>query len=561
MMGFLRAGSAMTEQRSTDGKERLRLGATEYIWRDGQLQDTQGRSIPLRAKSLSMFAVLLAERGQVLSKDRLSEIVWPGSVATDESIARCISDIRKVLHDDAHKIVQTFPKQGYRLNVMEVSGDDPAPKRAGRFAIIGMAALCALAALALGRMILDKADDDLAVASQPILRAAVAILHIEAENEADRFLAAGLADDLEIHLAEMSGIKMISQTQSTAIEAASENTIAMARSFDARYLVHGSVRNSGDEVALSLRLIDGADGTTLWADRYEGSRAGLMVFRSELPDTLVEVMSIELNARDRRRLAIQDTTDPVAFEEVLRARQELGKFTYEGSLAAERHLRRAIALDPNYARAYADLAGAFAIRMENDWIVISSADTDKAFYFAEKALKLDPDLWFAHYAMGRLHSVAEGGDIEIAFSHLRKAMALQPANDDPRVYYAIARALSGRLEEAAAIFESVMATHPQPPFWYHLGQANVFFHQRRYAEAERVMSTCLEQMPTSPYCLRIQIAILARLGRLEDATWMLEEYVVLGYDTTLDGLMKSAIETDSALWEHLRQSYKLAGIE
>ncbi len=551
----------MMQHRAADNVEKLRLGVTDYLWRDGQLQDVRGRPVPLRAKSLSMFAVLLAERGQVLSKDRLSDLVWPGSVATDESIARCISDIRKVLNDDTHKIVQTFPKQGYRLHVAEVPGDDPAPPRPGRFAIVGLAGLFAIAASVFGWMILDSGGDEVAVASQPILREAVAILPLEAKDEADRFLAAGLSDDLEIHLAEISGIKMISQTQSSAIAATSENTIEMARSLGARYLVHGSVRNSGDEIALSLRLINGSDGATLWADRYEGSRSGLMGFRDTLPDALVEAMSIELNARDRRRLAMQDTADPIAFEEVLHARRELGKFTYEGSLAAERHLRRAIARDPDYARAYADLAAAFAIRMENDWIVISSADTDKGFFFAERALELDPDLWFAHYAMGRLHSVAEGGDIEAAFSHLREAMALQPANDDPRVYFAIARALSGRLEEAAAIFESVMATHPQPPFWYHLGQANVLFHQKRYKEAERVMSSCLKQMPNSPYCLRIQIAILARLGRLEDAAWMLEEYAILGHDTTLDGLMKSAIETDPALWAHLRQSYELAGIE
>lgn len=552
----------MMQHSSADGAEPLRLGVADYLWRDGQLLDAQGRRVPLRAKSLKMFAVLLAERGRIQTKDRLSDLVWPGAIATDESIARCIADIRKALQDDDHQIVQTFPKQGYRLNVAEASGAGPAAPRGRRRALVGLAALCVFAALILARTMPGTGvSDDLAVASPTVLREAVAILPFEAQDEADRFLAAGLSDDLEIQMAELSGIRMISQTQSAAIAATSETTVALARSLDARYLVHGGVRNSGNEIALSLRLIDGADGATLWADRYEGPRSGLMRFRDTLPDALVEAMSIELNASDRRRLAMQDTADPVAFEQVMHARQELGKFTYEGSLAAERHLRRAIARDPDYARAYADLAAAFAIRMENDWIVISSADTDKGFYFAEKALELDPGLWFAHYAMGRLHSVAEGGDIETAFSHLRQAMALQPANDDPRVYFAIVKALSGRLEEAATIFESVMATHPQPPFWYHLGQANVFFHQKRYEEAERAMSSCLKQMPNSPYCLRIQIAILARLGRFDDAAWMLEEYAILGHDTTLDGLMKSAIETDPALWTHLRKSYELVGIE
>ena len=551
----------MMQHSSTDCAEILRLGEAEYLWRDGHLLDARGRQVPLRAKSLKMFAALLAERGRILTKDRLSDLVWSGTVATDESIARCIADIRKALHDDSHQIVQTFPKQGYRLNVAETSDGALSRPATKHLSLVRLVALCFVAALILGWMTLDRVAEDAAAAPQPAEREAVAILPFEAEDETDRFLAAGLSDDLEVHLAEMSGIRMVSQTLSAAVAAASENTIAIASSLEARYLVHGSVRNNGDEIALSLRLIDGLDGTTLWADHYEGAQLGLMGFRDTLPDALVAAMSIELNAHDLRRLALQDTTDPIAFEELLHARRELGSFTYEGSLAAERHLRRAVARDPGYARAYAELAAAFAIRMENDWIVLSSADTDKGFYFAEKAIALDPGLWFAHYAMGRLHSVAEGGNIETAFRHLREAMALQPANDDPRVYFAIARAMSGRLEEAAAIFEGVMATHPQPPFWYHLGFANVLFHQKRYEEAERVMSSCLHQMPNSPYCLRIQIAILARLGRLEDAAWLLEEYAILGHDTTLDGLMKSAIETDPALWAHLQKSYILAGIE
>lgn len=240
-------------------------------------------------------------------------------------------------------------------------------------------------------------------------------------------------------------------------------------------------------------MIDGPDGTTLWADRYEGSRQGLLEFRNTLPEALAGTMSVDLNARDRQRLGVTDTTDPVAFEELMHARRALSLFTFEGSLAAERHLRRAIEHDPNYARAYTELASAYAIRMENDWIVLSSADTEKAFFFAKRALEIDPDLWFAHYVLGRLHSVAAEGDIATALKHLRKAMSLRPANDDARAYFAIVNMMSGRLEEAFAIMESVMASHPNPPFWYHVGMGNVLLHLHRYEEAAGAIAQCLER--------------------------------------------------------------------
>ena len=557
----------MTQDTMAADAERLRLGGATYVWKGGQLRDACGDTVALRAKSLKMFAALLSERGAVLSKDRLSELVWPNTVATDESIARCIADIRKALDDHGHEIVETFPKQGYRLNVVEAGEEPGAPAVPWRPVALIVGALCAMLLAALTLLPGTGADVPAPAGSATEriagteLRDAVAILPFSLGAEGDRFLAAGLSDDLEIHLAEVSGIRIVSQAQSVASAGGAPSPVALARSLGARYIVHGSVRQSGEDIALSLQLIDGSDGATLWADRFEGQRDGLMTFREALPEALVEAMSIDLNARDRERLALRDTADPLAFEEVMHARRQLSLFTYEGSLAAERHLRRAIARDPGYARAHAELAAAFAIRMENDWIVLSRADTDKAFYFAEKALELDPDLWFTHYTLGRLHSVSPEGDIDLALEHLRRAMALQPANEDARMYFAIVNMMTGRLAESLRIIESVMATHPEPPFWYHLGLANVLFHLHRYEEAAGAVAQCLAQMPNSPYCLRLQIAVLARLGRSEDAAWAVEEYAILGHDLSLDDLMKAAIERDEGMRAHLRDAYGLAGLQ
>lgn len=563
----------MTQDDATISEMRLRLGMADYVWRDGELRDAAGHRVPLRAKALKMFAELLVYRGRVLSKDQLSELVWPGTVATDESIARCIADIRKALKDDTLKIVQTYPKQGYRLNaivraedVVETGDVIPGPSFLhGKKSVLLFAILVAIAAIISWSLMRDDTAIDVNAASNEMpnesLREAIAILPFAAASDSDRFLAIGLSDDLEIHLAETSAIKLVSRGQVYAVVDAAQGPVALARSLDVRYLVQGDVREDGGVIALSVRLLDGSDGTTLWADRYEGTPAGLMGFRDTLPEALVGAMSIELNARDQQRLALKDTDDPIAFQEVMHARLELSTFTYEGSLAAERHLRRAIARDPEYARAHAELASTFAIRMENNWVVLSSADEDKAFYFAKEALRLDEGLWFAQYALGRLHSIAKTGDTQSALAHLRQAMSLQPANDDPRAYFGIVKAMSGKLDDGAAILKSVIATHPQPPFWYHLGLANTQFHLKQYENALETVGVCLAQMPNSPYCLRTQIAVLARLDLIDDAEWAAEEYAILGHEVSVVALMQSAIESDPNLRSHLEASYRLAGIE
>lgn len=557
----------MNQPRPTFSDERIRLGPADYVWSDGELRDAFGHRVPLRAKALKMFAELLAHRGRVLSKDQLSQLVWPGTIATDESIARCIADIRKALKDDTFRIVQTYPKRGYRLNAIvqtETTIAGPAFSRRKKKAVL-LAALLGIAAIIVWPLMREDAANDAnpltLSAPRDGLRKAIAILPFAATSDSDQFLANGLSDDLEIHLAEMSAIKLVSRGQVSSLVDVPLDRVALARSLNARYLVAGDVRADGAAIALSLRLIDGSDGTTLWADRYEGSRTGLMDFRDTLPEALVEAMSIELNERDKQRLGLKDTEDPIALQEVMSARAKISAFTYEGSLAAEQHLRKAIARDPEYARAYAELASVFVIRMENNWVVLTSADEDKAFYFAKEAIRLDEGLWFAHYALGRLHSMARIGDTQAALAHLRQAMSLQPANDDPRTYFAIVTAMSGNLDDGVAILESVMATNPQPPFWYFLGLANMQFHQKQYAAALETVSGCLAQMPNSPYCLRTQIAVLARLNRIDDAEWAAEEYAILGHEVSLIALMQTAMESDPALRSHLETSYRLAGVK
>ncbi|MEO9781880.1 MAG: winged helix-turn-helix domain-containing protein [Sedimentitalea sp.] len=552
----------MTQTPVNNGAEHIRLGGTCYIWQDGQLLDAEGRTVPLRAKSLRMLEVLLSERGRIVSKDRLSELVWPDVIATDESIARCIADIRKVLGDRAHKAVETFPKQGYRLNVDTRRQSSLTPT--SRTGLLILAVSCAVILLGINLWFSDTrvgAPDTQIAFPAADLQKSVAILPFTADAEQDRLLAGGLSDDLEIRLAEISGIRIVSQVQTQAMAARLDSLIELSQVLTARYLIGGSVRSNGGDVAVSLQLINGSDGATIWADRFEGPRENLLGYRQKLPEALVKAMHVTLEPRDLQRLAREGTTVPAAFEDVMHARRELSLFTYQGSLAAEKYLRRALERDPNYARAYAELAAAFAIRFENSWVLLSGADTEKALYFAQKALELDAELWLAHYALGRLHSVIPSGDIDVALNHLRTAMSLQPANDDARIYYATLTTMAGRPEAALPLFESVMATHPVPPFWYYIGYSNTLLHLRRYDEAEEAALTCVNQMPNSPYCLRALIALYGRLGRQDDADWTMVEYAALGYELTIAAMMKSALERDPSMYAFLEESYRLAGLE
>ena len=229
------------------------------------------------------------------------------------------------------------------------------------------------------------------------------------------------------------------------------------------------------------------------------------------------------------------TTSTRAYLEVLKGRTSANRFSLEESLIAERHFRRAIELDPNFARAYGELATLLAVRFENNWTVLVDADKEKALFYAEKAAALDPESWLAQYALGRLHSIFS--DLEAAEKHLARAMSLKPDNEDARAYLGVVRNLKGDAESAAGILQQAIASHPNPPFWYYFALGHAQFNLRRFVEAQEALLACLELAPASPYCLRYLMGVYGVTGNRAKADAAVQTYASMGFDATITSIL------------------------
>ncbi|MEM1101791.1 MAG: tetratricopeptide repeat protein, partial [Pseudomonadota bacterium] len=383
----------------------------------GALSDKDGQPLGLRNKSKAVLTFLLARPSRTVAKAEILDHVWTDVLASDESLVQCIADIRRLLGPDARRILETIPREGYRLNLAPVA---PAP------------------------------------APRPWRGAALLAVST---------IAAGLFG-----------------------------------------------------IAVALGLFSPATEPGPVAVSGEASQAGSSPVISSAPP---------------------GTQSTEAYLEVLQGRVSASRYGRDESLAAERHFRRAIALDPNYARAHAELGTVLAVRFENDWNVLDDADRDKALFYAERALELDPDLWLAHYALGRLHSLLE--DFDTAEAHLNTAMSLQPENEDARAYLAVVQIFRGQPEAAIEILEAVIPAHPDPPFWYHFSLGHALYNAARYEAAEGPLLACLEEAGTSPYCLRYLIATYGQLDRTGQAMEARRAYAALGLESGI-GPMLSLVE-------------------
>ncbi len=548
---------------NVDGNSQsVKLGDSVYTLARGELFDSDGQLLAMRAKSASLLVLLLREHGNIVSKDEIAREIWPDVIASDESISQCVSEIRRVLKDRKHVIVKTYPKRGYSINA-----EFPTVRR--RFEITPLhLKVAALVLVVIGavigyRFITPVEDRETTLKSEAPLRDLVAVLPFHSLNSAgdDGYLGIGLAEDLIIHLTELSGVSVMPSPRSFALSVDDSAPINVAKSLDARYLVYGRIHHGKNVLQVSVELIDGLKGTHVWAGKYDVARDDLLTYQKAVLGNLTTAMSVAISERDERLLTLAETSSKHAFAEILRGRVAANEFTNQGNLLAEKHFRKAVKLDPNYARAYAELAAVYAIRFENGWSVLKEADEEKAMYFAHKAIELDTELWLAHYAIGRIYAVISSSNLDAAERHLRTAMSLQPDNDDARVFLAVVKILNGHSDEALAIIDSVLATHPAPAFWYFLAQGNALIHLERHEEAAAAFEKCLNQMPTSPYCLRFQIVNFGLMGQRDNAEWAAEEYEMLGHELSIETILELLLNARPDHIERLRRGLSAAGLE
>ena len=381
-----------------------------------------GRPAQLRNKSKEVLRFLVKNPSRTVTKNEIIEAVWSEVVVSDESLVQCIADIRRVIGKDARQIVETVPREGYRVN-----------------------------------------------------------LSVERPSRRRSFLLPFFA------------------------------------------------------VAIPL--------VSVWV---------FWSIRSVVPPPSALPTNVQAQPTP------PGTNNTSAYLEVLLGRVSANRFNSDDSLIAERHFRRAIELDPNYARAHAELGTLFAVRLENDWTVFQAEDKEKALYYADRAVALDPDLWLAHYALGRLLSVF--ADFEAAEGHLLRAMSLQPENEDARAYYGVVKNLQGDTERAIAILEPVVKSHPNPPYWYYLGLGAALFFSGQYEAAELALEKCLGLAAKSPYCLRYQIALYGETDRIADAEAAAHDYTSMGFDPSVGSIMNLLNENHPDNRARLERAFLSAGL-
>lgn len=537
--------------------ERVVIADFSFDMKSEALLNRDGNPVPLRPQSARVFSILSERGGSLVTKNELMERVWGDTHVTDDSLVQCISEIRKALGPDAGRLLKTVPKQGYRLEAK--GGEDSDARRWRRpvsLYLVYVAGVLLVAAVALAAFLMNRPGPD---TRDP---RSIAVMPFEnaSSSEDQAYYSNGLSEQLIVSLSQISDLRVVSRSASFFVAGQTSDPRRIAEELQTAYLVEGSVRRMGDTLRITAALIDGASGENLWTQSYSGIEEDVFDFQESVVSELVRVLSVRLSPQERERLGVRGTNDVVAFDHYLRGLELADFLTAADNLRAEQEFLEALRRDPDYAAAHAQLSLALSMRAEFGWTNELSDTIARAVGYAEDAIALQPDLPFAHFALGRLLSRRFIGDLDGALAAFERAIELDPNYTDAYAFVAIVQIAGGRAEEGLRTTNEAFARNPVPPYWYFMPLGLAHFHLGQYEAAEEALSELLRRNPNFPNAMRILMATYGYLGRADDAQWLSFEYETLGSPATISGLMNATNVEYPPYREAIAEGLRLAGL-
>jgi TolB-like protein len=257
----------------------------------------------------------------------------------------------------------------------------------------------------------------------------IAVLPFEdlSDEKTNAYFADGIQDGILTRLAKIAELKVISRTSTLHYKSAPENLPAIARELGVANILEGSVQKSGDAVRVNFRLVEAATGSHLRAASFDRKLTDIFSVESDVAKGVAAQLRVHLTAKEEQVIGAKPTENPEAYDVYLRALADTRKTanTPTNYLSAQRYLRKAVRLDPQFALAWALLSYVDSRGYRTTNLQPTVALREEARQSAEIAITLEPQLGEAWVAKG-YYNYSCAGDFETAVRCYKQARKLLP---------------------------------------------------------------------------------------------------------------------------------------
>jgi len=400
----------------------------------------------LRPKSFEVLRYLTEHAGRVVSKDEVVAAVWPNVMVTDDSLVRCISEVRRAIGDESQNVIKTVPRRGYLFDV-SVSASRNSTNDQGREALDSGRPRSAS---------LTKADQP-SIAVMPFANLA--------DNSEDDYLSRSITEDIITELSRFSELMVIARHSSFHYKGKAPDVCQVGRELGVRYVLEGSIRRSGDRVRITVQLLDAGTGAHRWAERYDRELDNFFAIQDEVVRTMAPLLVAHVTKAEVERTLLKPPATWQAYHYFMRGLDL--HLSYQSSQdvsvlrEARRLLEQSISIDPAYARPHS----ALAISHLSSWVnciddgFLRASALERAYQFARQAVQLDPQL--AHAQATFAHVLSWRRQHDAALGALERALALNPNYSHWQV--AATMMWAGELEQSIDYMKAYMRLDPYYP--------------------------------------------------------------------------------------------------
>lgn len=340
---------------------------------------------------------------------------------------------------------------------------------------------------------------DAATAGSPVFDPrSVAVLPLEnmSPDPNDAFFADGIHDEILTHLSRIADLDVRSRTSVLDYRHTVKKIPEIARELGVRYIMEGSVRRARNQARITVQLIDATTDKHVWAETYDGSLSDVFGMQTTVARKIAATLEAELSPTAESQLASKPTANTDAYDLYLRAR-EYGRRSYSRDDFGDAVdlAREAIALDPNFAEAHAELSRSLSSLF---WFHYNRSDSLKvqARLEAERAIELKPTIADGHRSLAYYY-YRVNLDYEKALKEAAVAQQLAPNDADIALLQGSVYRRKGDINSAIRELGRSFSLNPRDPLTaMNLGLA--YRLARRYDDAIRVLEGALRIGPDQP---------------------------------------------------------------
>jgi TolB-like protein/DNA-binding winged helix-turn-helix (wHTH) protein len=388
------------------------FGSFEFDPETGELRKQEIR-IRLEGQPVAILATLLQRPGALVTRDELQKKLWRGETFVDfeQSLNAAVRRLRLALDDSAEspRYIETIARRGYRW-VAPVRNTDVGPSIEAaakpsqskvRSRWERRTAWVAAAVVALSAAIFFTVNRLRAPLNSTKVMLAVLPFENLSESVREEYVADGMTDEMITQLGGLDPqhLGVIARTSAMRYKGVPKDVAQVARELRVNYLLEGSIRRQGQRVRVTAHLIQASDQTDLWSESYDRDISDILKLQNEVAGAIANQIRGRLPREAERRLSSAPRLNAEAYEAYLNAQQGWNLRSKEGLQRAIKEFQHAVAIDRNYAAAFAGLARAYAL--SSVYRVLPELNAmPKAREAAVRAIALDDSLADVHTMLG-----------------------------------------------------------------------------------------------------------------------------------------------------------------